>query len=675
MKNLKKNRFNAVPPVALAGAIFYHRKTFFLPIWRKVLCHMLDFLRKQKRNWGITILLGIIIIVFVAFYGGSKYRDPATAEIAEVNGEIISQREFALQYERAVERYREILKGSLTREMIKGLNLRSNLVEELIQKKLVLQEARGLGLTATDDDLANHLGKAPEFQIAGRFSKDRYLQILQANRLVPGQFEEEQRDQLTMQRLYSVILDSVHVTDAEVRDRYRLDQEKLNLYYIKLPVGDFVSQVKLTDDEIKKFYERNKESLREPLKVQVDYLTYPYDQFASSIQVSDKEIGDYYQANLEGKFRKPKEAKLRYISIRMAADADANQKKATRERADRIVKEARGGKDFADLAKRESDDPTAAKGGDAGWIAQGQMMPAVEKSVFSLGKGAISDALETPVGFQIFKVEDIKNENTPTLKEASAEITTTLKGEKAKREAAKIADRDRERALSGSDFNKLAQESGAKLSTTNWLSSGQVLPEIGDNQEFYKNALALGPKDISPIIEGKNAYYILRLKQRIEPAIPPLENARGQIEKGLKESKAYEMALQKGNSLIEQLRKEKDIAKLAQANDLKLEETGWFLRNAPQLPKIGELAELKAGPIALSPQKPIADKLFTQKDVLYLLALKESQGADITQFEKEKDLLKKQALAENRQRALIKFLEGLKAKAKIKVNTAFLEES
>jgi peptidyl-prolyl cis-trans isomerase D len=636
---------------------------------------MLDFLRKQKRNWGITILLGIIIIVFVAFYGGSKYRDPATAEIAEVNGEIISQREFALQYERAVERYREILKGSLTREMIKGLNLRSNLVEELIQKKLVLQEARGLGLTATDDDLANHLGKAPEFQIAGRFSKDRYLQILQANRLVPGQFEEEQRDQLTMQRLYSVILDSVHVTDAEVRDRYRLDQEKLNLYYIKLPVGDFVSQVKLTDDDIKKFYERNKESLKEPLKVQVDYLTYPYDQFASSIQVSDKEIGDYYQANLEGKFRKPKEAKLRYISIRIAADADANQKKATRERADRIVKEARGGKDFADLAKRESDDPTAAKGGDAGWIAQGQMMPAVEKSVFSLGKGAISDALETPVGFQIFKVEDIKNENTPTLKEASAEITTTLKGEKAKREAAKIADRDRERALSGSDFNKLAQESGAKLSTTNWLSSGQVLPEIGDNQEFYKNALALGPKDISPIIEGKNAYYILRLKQRIEPAIPPLENARGQIEKGLKESKAYEMALQKGNSLIEQLRKEKDIAKLAQANDLKLEETGWFLRNAPQLPKIGELAELKAGPIALSPQKPIADKLYTQKDVLYLLALKESQGADMTQFEKEKDLLKKQALAENRQRALIKFLEGLKAKAKIKVNTTFLEES
>src|SRR5439155_7019483 len=483
---------------------------FLYPFLRKVLCHMLDFLRKQKRNWGITILLGIIIVVFIAFYGGSKYRDSTAVEVAEVNGETISQREFALQYERAVQRYREILKGSLTQDMIKGLNLKANLIEELIQKKLVLQEARSLGLLATDDDLADHLGKAPEFQIAGRFSKDHYLKILQANRLVPGQFEEEQRDQLTMQRLYSIILDSVQVTDAEVRDRYRLDQEKLNLYYIKLPVSDFVLQVKLSEDDIKKFYERNKESLKEPLKVQVEYLNYPYEQFASAIQVSDKEIEEYYQANLESKFRKPKEAKVGYISIRLAPEADANQKKATRERADRIVKEARGGKNFAELAKRESDDPSAAKGGDAGWVTQGQMEPTVEKTIFSLAKGEISNPVETPAGFQIFKVEDMKNEKTPTLKEYTPEIIKALKNEKTKREAAKIADRDREKALSGSDFNKLAQEGGVKVSVTNWLSVGQTVPEIGDNQEFYKNAFALAPKDISPIIEGNNAYYILR---------------------------------------------------------------------------------------------------------------------------------------------------------------------
>ena len=127
--------------------------------------------------------------------------------------------------------------------------------------------------------------------------------------------------------------------------------------------------------------------------------------------------------------------------------------------------------------------------------------------------------------------------------------------------------------------------------------------------------------------------------------------------------------------MLDQLKKDKDIAKVASANDMKVEETGWFQRNAPQLPKIGDLVDLKAGTLPLSAQKPIADKLYTQKDAAYILAFKDSQAADMEQFEREKDNLKKQASAEARQRALIKFLESLKAKAKIKVNNAFLEAS
>jgi peptidyl-prolyl cis-trans isomerase D len=636
---------------------------------------MLDFLRKRKRNWAIVFLLGLIIVVFIAFYGGNKFRDNHLIEVAEINGEIVSQRDFAVLYQRAIDRYREMLKGSLTEEMIKNLNLKGNIIEELIQKKLVMQEARSLGLTASDDDVANQLSKAPEFQVAGRFNKERYLQILQANRLDPAQFEEEQREQITLNRLYGIILDSVHVSDAEVRDRYRLDQERINLQYIKLPVSEFVSQVKLTDEDIKKYYDRNKESLKEPLKVQVEYLSYPFDQFAANQQVSDKEIEEYYQSNLKTKFFKPRQVKVRYISIAVAPDASDEQKKAARVRAEAIVKEARGGKDFAQLAKKESADPTAAKGGDVGWVVQGQMAPAMDKYLFGIGKGDVSDPMESPGGFQIFKIDDRKEEKTLTLKEASAEIAQTLKTDKAKKEAGKIADADRAKAQSGADFAKLAQESGISLKTTNLFGAGEILPEIGQTPEFYKNAMSLGPKDISPIIEGSNSYMFLKLKQRKEPVVPELENIKDQVEKGAKEAKAYELALQKGNSLLDQLKKEIDIAKLAKDNGVKVEETGLFLRNAPQLPKIGDLAELRGGSLGLSARKPVADKLYTQKDAAYILAFKESQPADMEQFEKEKDNLKKRSLAESRQRALVKFLESLKAKAQIKVNNDFLEAS
>ena len=320
---------------------------------------MLDFLRKRKRNWIIILFLGIIVVTFALFVGSGKFRDQGAGDVAEINGESISQREFAIQYERAVERYRQMLKGSLTPEMIKGLNIKGSLLEELIQRKLMLQEARNLGLTATDDDLAEQLATAPEFQVGGRFNKDRYLQILQTNRLLPAQFEEEQRDQLTIQRLYSVLVDSVHVTEAEVRDRYTIDQEKINLSYVKLPISSFTSQVKLSEEDVKQYYERNKEALKQPLKIQIEYLTYPYERFEPSGQVSDKEIEDYYQANREEKFHHPKEVKVGYISVKLDPGADASQKKTAQTRAESIVKDARAGKDFADLAKRFSEDPSA----------------------------------------------------------------------------------------------------------------------------------------------------------------------------------------------------------------------------------------------------------------------------------------------------------------------------
>ncbi|HXK30221.1 MAG TPA: SurA N-terminal domain-containing protein [Candidatus Binatia bacterium] len=633
---------------------------------------MLDFLRKRKRSWIITFLLGVIIVVFIAFYGGSNYQSQGAPDVAEVNGDAISQREFSLQYQKTLERYRELLKGSLTPEMLKSLNLKNTLLEELIQKRLLRQEAQELGLTASDDELMDAIGQVREFQVAGRFNKERYLQLLRANRLTPGEFEEEQREQLTIQRLYGVILDSTRITDAEMRERYRFEQEKINLQYVRFSVSDAIPEVKLSEDDIKKFYDGNKEMLKEPLKLQVEYLSYPFDRFAAGAQVSEKEIEDYYQANRDSKFRKPKELKLRYVSIRVPPGADAKQQEDARARADRVVAEARGGKDFAQLAKQFSDDASAAKGGDLGWATQGQLPPQLA-NVFGMAKGQVSDVIETTGRFQVVKVEDSREEKTATLKDLTSEITRSLKTEKGKREAAKVADRDREKMLSGNDLAKIAQESGVAVNVTPWFSSGQVLPEIGQNQEFYKNAFALGPKDVSPVVEGNSAYYLLKIKERKEPAVPPIETVRPNIEKGLKESKAYEIVLQKANGLLDQLKKERDLAKLAAQNGLKVEETGWFLRTAPQLPKIGELPEMRSG-VTLSAEKPIADKVFTQKDVVYILAFKGSQGADMERFESEKEALTKQALAETRQQVLQKFIEGLKSKAKIQIHAGALEQ-
>jgi peptidyl-prolyl cis-trans isomerase D len=635
---------------------------------------MLDFLRKKKRSWIITILLGLIIVVFVAFYGGSQQPTGVAAHVAEVNGESISQREFIMHYQRAVERYREMFKGSLTPELLKNLNIKNSLLEEMIEARLVLQEARRLGLAATDEELMNAIAQVPEFHVNGRFNKERYIQLLRANRLTPAQFEEDQRRQLTIQRLLGVLADAAHVTEAEVRERYRFDQEKINLQFIRFSASDNLSDVKITDEDVQKFYDRNKDSLKEPLKVQVEYILYPFDQFSAPVQLTDKEVEDYYDANRATRFTTPKQAKVRYIMVRLDAGADPKQKEAAQVRANRIVTEARSGKNFAELARKESEDPSAEKGGEIGWLNQGQLPEALDKQIFALAKGEISAPIETPVGFHIVKVEDIKEEKTLNLAEAKPVITRELKLEKGKSEAAKIADRDREKAASGNDLAKVAQESGSSLQTTRLFSEGEVLPEIGPTQDFYKAALALKAREVSSVIEGANAYYLLKVTEHKEAFVPPLDVVRDKIEKGLKESKAYEMAVQKANDLLDQFKKEPNLAKLARDKKLKLDETGWFARNTQQLPKVGELQNLTVGSLALSARKPIPDKIFTQADTAFVFAFKEAQAADMAQFDKDKSQLMQQALAEARQRILLRFKDELKAKAKIEIHSAPLEE-
>lgn len=178
---------------------------------------MLDVLRKRKRSWVIVFLIGVIVVVFTLFYGAGPGLNQSSLEpVAEVNGEIITQQEFEVLYQRLVRFYSELLKDNFSQETLENLNLGSAAVDELIQKHLMLQEARRLGLEVTDGELREAIARTPELQIDGRFSELRYREVLRLNRLTPDQFEAEQRELLAIQKLSDTIQDTVHVTEAQV---------------------------------------------------------------------------------------------------------------------------------------------------------------------------------------------------------------------------------------------------------------------------------------------------------------------------------------------------------------------------------------------------------------------------------------------------------------------------
>ena len=634
---------------------------------------MLDFLRKRKRSWVVIFLLLLVIVVFVLFYGGKSLNEQAADEVMKINGEIVSRREFTLHFQRVVEQYRQLFKGALTQEMIRDLRLKNQVLDELIQRRLLAQETRRLALETTEEELSEAIARMPEFQVNGRFSKNRYLQVMQASRVTPGEFEAERSEQIAVQKLYDLIQDALDVTEEEVRDQYQVKEERVNFSFIRLVPGDFVAQVKLTEEEIKNYYERNKDTLKEPLKVQVEYLNYPFDQFGAQLKISDKEIEEAYNLR-RAKFFEPRSLKLRHILVRIPPGGDLKQKESAQLRAEAALQEARAGGDFASLAKKYSEDANAPQGGDLGWVKPGQLFSALEQALAGLKKGALTRVVESPAGYHILKIEEVKEEKTIGLKEATPELLRSLRLEKGKAEAALAADADREKVTAAADLAPIARQRKLTLEVTPYFGADGVPQALGEVEALQRAPFSLAVKELSPPIEAAARYVLLRVRDRKDPVVLPFEAARSTIEKRLKQAKAQELAKQKGQALLAQLKKERDIQRVAKEQNVQVNETGWFLRSASDMPKIGPLPDGKPENIALSRQQPVADRLYAQKEALYLMAFKASQGADMDIFAKQKNRLMEQALAEKRRRALAGLVGHLKAKAKIDIRPAFLDE-
>ncbi|MBI2359036.1 MAG: peptidylprolyl isomerase, partial [Deltaproteobacteria bacterium] len=394
----------------------------------------------------------------------------------------------------------------------------------------------------------------------------------------------------------------------------------------------------------------------------------------AKVQAREKENEDYDQLHKGTRFHQPNAVKLRHILLRIPQQSDPQRRERIRAQAQGVLREARAGKDFPQLAKQYSEDTSAAQGGDIGWVTQGQLLPALDKVAFGLRKGEISDLTESPLGYHILKAEETQAERTKNLKEATPEIISAVKAGKAKTEAGKAIDADRAKVISGAELSVVARERGLAYRVSPWFSRAEVVPEIGPVEQFNKAAFSLAPKELAPAVEGPKAYYLVRGKERKQAFIPPLETVRAPIEKKLRETRALELATQRASSLLEEIRKEKDLQAVARRHGLRVEDTGWFTRSAPDIPKIGTLKEVQPATLPLSRYQPIAERVYAQGVAAYVLALKASQDADPALFAKEEVRLREELLAEKRQRALEQFVESLKAKARIQIRPEYLEQ-
>jgi peptidyl-prolyl cis-trans isomerase D len=629
---------------------------------------MLRILREHATSWMLRGLLILVAVTFVSWGGFYLLRERKESYAAKVNGVVIDPREYNAAYQRMIKQYREALGPSFSEKMIEELGLKEKVLDDLITKILVLQEAARLGLTVQDGELRRSIESIPSFQVDGQFDPRLYERALRSNRMSAEDFEKMQRESLLISKVISLVrLNGGNVSDDEALETYLFENERINLTFLKVNPETFKGQVSVNEIEMKDYYQKHQEEFRIPNFLRIEYLIFRPSDFEGRVQVSSDEIKRFYDLRKE-RFKTPKRVRARDILIKVNRDDPPNKIEEKRKKAEEILEKAKKTKDFASLAKQYSESNTASKGGDMGWVQRGTLGEPIETTLFSMKKGELSGVLRGSDGFYIFKIDEVVDEKEKPLDEVKDQIFQALKKEKAKAEASRSADDAFYSLFRSRDLEGFAREKGIPIKTTGFFKEGEELPEIGRDPSFYSAVLSLKVGEISPVISIPPNFYILKLLDKKESRIPSLEEVKDEVRRKVIGVKADEKARQVAEDLLKQIQTGKAMKEVAKEGRFQLEETGFFTRIQGVVPKMGPAGEFMGALSSLTEKNPTPKEVLQTKDGYFVVRLAALEHADKSKFAAAKKNLEKRLIYQKQEEFFQNWLQQLRAKAKIEIN-------
>ncbi|MBW1667032.1 MAG: SurA N-terminal domain-containing protein [Deltaproteobacteria bacterium] len=625
---------------------------------------VLSLMRKQAKSWLIKFLIFMISIVFI-FYFGYSFRARRGIKVATVNGEIISEVEYQKAYRNLVEGLRKQYKNVWSDNLIKVFNLKRRALESLIDQKLISQEARRIGLSVTKREIQEKIMAYPAFQFRGQFDERRYRALLENNRMKPEDFEAGIAQEILREKIAQFLFTFSPVTDKEVLDRYTYYNEKVKISFVNFSPSRFKKSVKVEKVGLLEYFNKHKEAYRIPAKIKLAYIEIDPDSFKDKVKITDKDIEAYYEDNI-AMFREKKKVRARHILFKLRPDAPKEKVEEVRKKALAVLEKVRKGEDFAALAKKYSEGPTASKGGDLGYFSAGQMIKPFEDAAFKLKKGEVSDLVRTRFGYHIIKVEDIKEARTKSLDEVRKQIkkalTKTMTMDLAQEKGLSLIDQ----MPYDVDIEKYASERKVPAKHTPYFAQNEAIPGIGGDQKLRQSLFSLEKGEVSDLIEWKGKFYLFQVADKKPSEIPPLDEVRKKVKADYINYLAAMEAKKAAQEFLEKLKKGGKWSELAEENGLKPKTTKFFSRQEP-VPQIGYEPKLIETAFSLGEKKRYPDNVFENDKGAYVIRWEGKKGIDKGKYEKEKETYRESLLNSKRQMVYKDWLRKLKKRAKIEI--------
>jgi peptidyl-prolyl cis-trans isomerase D len=555
----------------------------------------------------------------------------------------------------------------------------SRAAEQLITQKALVVEAGRMGLRATDEDLRDELQHglyAATLFPGGKFiGQEAYEGLLQNADLSVPQFEEGVKQDILVRKLRNLVAASASVDDPAVRQEFEKRNTKIKFQYAVISEADIRKGIHPTDAELKAFYERNKATYNNsiPEKRKVTYAIIDSSRIASNTQVTQSDLQSYYNQH-QDEYRVPEQVNVRHILIKSpapGADGKVDQKadEAAKAKAEDILKQIKAGGNFADLAKKYSEDPGSAKnGGSLSWIGKGRTVPEFEKAAFSLPKGGTSDVVKSSYGYHIIHVDDKQEAHVKSLDEVKPQIEAVLRQQKAARAAEGEANAFVTQART-SGLDKAASAKGLQVTTTDFVSRTDSLPGIGNSPQFMEAAFAQSAKSAPDMIQIPQGFVIYQVLDIKPPATPTFDEIRSRVEEEFKNQRATELLGQKTQELADRAKAEHDLKKAAKELGATVKTSDLVDPNG-QVPDIGSMTGPASAAFSLK-QGEISGPINSGSNGAVLQVIEKQQPSD-TDFAAKKDEVRDALLQQKQNELFGLFVTNLRQQmekaGKIKIN-------
>lgn len=627
---------------------------------------MISMMRDYARSLKFVLLIVIVVFILTSgvlfYFGTGPFEGGPSSAVAVVNGEEIPLERFRRAQTNLIAAYERMSNQRLTPELAERLGLSQQVVNELVTETVVIQGAATEGVRVSDDELRSTIQQIREFHENGRFSRDEYLKVLRRLRFDPGEFENEIRRQLVRRKMETLIKQGVKVSDEEIRQAYREQHERVRAAWAYADVKPVMAAVQVAEEDLEPYVKAHPARFSQPERLKLQYVIVSPSNLA--VTVSDAEAEAYYQEHA-AEFEEPKRLRVAHVLVRVPPVGGSDAENAAKAKVEDVIKRAKGGEDFAKLAREVSEDKASAvQGGDLGFVGPGELVAPFEQAAFALDQGEISAPVRTPFGYHAIRVIEVKEGGKAALKEVASKIKETLRAQKSERAAQTRADEVRATLLSAKELPAEAKRLGLEAQEATF-GRGDALGEAGRDPQLDETLFGLAVGGVSTPIKTAGGFAIVKVVQHIAAGVPPVAEIRDRVVEAIKRERAERQVTDRAKALVTALGKGGDFAATAKADGFSAGSIPLFSRSQPPT----ERGSLPGGVLMAALQTPagqVAEPVRADEGV-YVVKTMERAAAPADGLEKERAELEKQVLEQKRALAWDNWIRGRLAESQVQV--------